>query len=169
MFSVHLSPHHVLTLLKSEGRRQPADQGPPHLHNDFARDHMDFLRPPNCAEHHRSQQHGAPGSKHGLEDVPADERNRLQYVERDRHCGHADAHYQRAFHPADRARRLLIFPGLVQMIIGDAVVWWRACKIWQANIPVRLSCALLFMATSGESWTRCAYIVTLTPSTQLWA
>ena len=36
-----------------------------------------------------------------------------------------------------------------QITIGDAIVWWRACAVWPANVPIRVACVLLLLATCG--------------------
>ena len=37
-----------------------------------------------------------------------------------------------------------------QVIISDAVVWWRACAIWSGNQWVRVLCAITLAGTLGE-------------------
>ena len=37
----------------------------------------------------------------------------------------------------------------LQMIIGDGIVWWRACVIWPGNLAIRSLCILMLLATLG--------------------
>ncbi|PIL25603.1 hypothetical protein GSI_11351 [Ganoderma sinense ZZ0214-1] len=36
----------------------------------------------------------------------------------------------------------------INILLGDAIVWWRACVLWRGNWPIRVLCVLLLLATS---------------------
>ncbi|KAI1798384.1 hypothetical protein LXA43DRAFT_1088492 [Ganoderma leucocontextum] len=43
----------------------------------------------------------------------------------------------------------------VNILLGDAIVWWRACVLWRANWIIRLLCAGFLITTADmdpESW-----------------
>ena len=37
-----------------------------------------------------------------------------------------------------------------QVALGDAIVCWRTCVVWQGNRAVRLTCGLFLLATVGK-------------------
>ena len=37
-----------------------------------------------------------------------------------------------------------------QVALGDAIVCWRTCVVWQGNRAVRLICGLFLLATAGK-------------------
>ena len=40
---------------------------------------------------------------------------------------------------------------MLQFVIGDAIVWWRACVIWQQNLVVVCPGPLLILVAIGKS------------------
>ena len=38
----------------------------------------------------------------------------------------------------------------IQIFVGDAIVWWRACAVWPGNNYIRAGCAAILTATIGE-------------------
>ena len=61
-----------------------------------------------------------------------------------------------SFDPSSVRRIPLTLTLLPQVVLGDAIVCWRACVIWQKNRAVQAVCGLFLLATLGENRSRCS-------------
>lgn len=134
----HPPRHAVPHALRGQSQRAP---------NIFVGPPRGLLRAAVCPEHARVLHHAPRCTCIYLKPLGLDAGMR----------GHGCSDVQRAFDPLSISQRTVVctctrmlkIQIIPQVVLGDAVVWWRVWVVWNKNRPVLAACCFVLFATLG--------------------